>query len=183
MGQTYVEALFAKAVENNAVAMGTKNCDVIVLTGPLRISARTPQGLITLAMTALQGASFKEIAKNVVPAVPANFTVPLTAANRYCALLIRVTGSKNAYKQADVLLTVTGTGMTTSKVAISPHSNKAEALLLLTNDNGGVGQISAPTVVVVSWLVADHPEAAGLEYAINVEGISLRDFTDRSGTH
>jgi hypothetical protein len=171
--------IIEKMVEKNTTVLGTKSCEAISLTGPLRLANRSARALIELAMTALAGQSTKEIAKGVVPAVPANFTVSLTAANRYVALLIRVTGAMLAFKQGDVILTATGVGMTPTRFAMSPLSNHIEMMVLLTSDNGGVGSIAAPTVVAVNWLLADHPEAAGLEYVIELESISLRDFTSR----
>lgn len=176
---TYVEELIRKACQVNSVVIGTKACETVSITGPLRLAERDPEKAIALAVTSLVGQSAKEIKKTVVPAVPADFTVVLTAANKYTAVLVRVAGSKNNFKQGDVLLTLSGTGMSPTKVALCPNSNRVEAFVLLTNDNGGVGQISAPSAIIATWLVADHPEAAGLEYVVALEGISLRDFSNR----
>lgn len=179
MSETYAEIVIQKMVQKNTTVLGTKACEAISISGPLRLANRNPRALIELAMTALAGQATKEIVKAVVPVVPANFTISMTSANRYVALLIRVAGSKYGFKQADVLLTVAGTGMTDTKVALSPLSNKAELMVLLTSNNAGVGSIAAPTAVTVTWALADHPEAAGNEYAVMVESISLRDFTSR----
>lgn len=180
--QTYAELIIHKMVQKNTTVLGTKSCEAISLAGPLRLASRNPRSLIELAMTALAGQSTKEILKGVVPAVPANFTISMTSANRYCALLVRVSGSRNSFKQGDVLLTIAGTGMTDTKVALSPLSTHCEMMVLLTSNNAGVGSIAAPTAVTVAWLLADHPEVAGLEYVVEAESISLRDFTSRENS-
>lgn len=177
---TYFEMILAKCAERNTTVLGVKGCEVVWLNGPLRLANKNAEALGALAMTALAGEASKEIRKGAVPAVPANFTISMTASRRYVGLIIRVSGSKNSFKQGDVLLTVSGTGMSTIKFAIAPLSNHCEAAVLLTNDNGGVGQIAAPTAISVLWEVADHPEAAGLEYVVEAESVSLRDFTSRT---
>jgi hypothetical protein len=166
-------------VAKNTVMLGTKACEAVSITGPLRLANANPIALIDLAMNALQGQSSKEIKKGIIPATPADFTVAMTATNRYVGLLIRVTGSKLAFTQGAVILTISGTGMSATKIALSPLSNHIEAMVLLTSDNGGVGSIAAPTDIIATWLLADHPEATGLQYVIELESISLRDFTNR----
>jgi hypothetical protein len=180
---TYFEKILVDAVNKNSTLLGVSHAEVVSISGPLRLGNETFEGIANLAMTALGGFSTKEVAKAVVPAAPANFNVVPTAANKAVGLIIRVAGSRNTFKQGPVILTVTGTGMSSTKFAIYPHSNEASIMVLLCNDNGGVGAISAPTAINVAWLVAEHPEAAGLEYVISAELITLRDFTRRERTN
>jgi hypothetical protein len=176
---TYAEMIIERMVQKNTTLLGTKHCEAVSISGPLRLANANWRALIDLAMNALAGQSTKEIAKGVVPAVPADFIVALTTTNRYVGLLIRVSGAKLAFKQGDVILTVTGTGMSPMKFAMSPLDTHIEMMLLLTSDNAGVGSIAAPTNIQASWLLADHPEVSGLEYVVELESISLRDFTAR----
>jgi len=178
-GLTYFETLLKRATELNSVIISAEHCHVVSLAGPLRLDSQSWLDVATRAITALGGFSTKEIGKGFVAAAPANFTITHTAASKAVALIIRVSGARNAFKQAAVLLTIAGTGMTSTKFALYAHSNEATALVLLTNDNGGVGAIAAPSGITVAWLVADHAEAAGSEYAVSSELVTMRDFTRR----
>lgn len=185
------EQMFEECVKNNVTALGYNGAGVTVVQGPLRLTSADPAAAKALAATALAGSAGKE-KKNKSYAVPTGATVAndqvctLTAGIKACALLIRYSGPYNGWHRRSGIFTIAGTGMTTMKVAIDPNGPGAAcAFVLLTTDNGGPGQISAPSGITVTWGTLDNlntgsgvdpTEGEGDIFSFSVEPVTLRDF-------
>lgn len=178
--KTYIEEAFERACKSNATVLPLDNsCDVVVLTGPLRLAQGDPAQMIGLAVTSLGGYASKEIIQAGIGA-PANQTLTHTAGSKSVAQLWTISGAPNVYRRAPVLLELSGTGIATIKMAVYPRTTRCQLLVMCVTDNGGNGQTAVATTPVLKWLTADHPGAVANEYALASELVNMRDFTSRS---
>lgn len=187
--QTYVERQMVEACARNTPVLPTDNSQVVVITGPVRLAHKNPAALAELARNAVLGHSTKEIKKLGIGA-PASGTMQFTSTLRQCGNLIRVSGAPNTFRRAPVTISVwrnvttlaaglPDSGSLICKFTVYPAASDAQVLVLFTNDNGGVGQITADTGVAVSYSTADNSGDTASEYAISAESINARDFVTR----
>lgn len=183
---------FQTCVLENVTAIGNGRSVPVILSGPLRLTSSNPQAAETLAITALAGSSTKEkkigyFACVAAGTAPADTVITLTAGIKAVGLMIRCSGTNTGWGRAPVVVQIAGTGMTTMKVAIesSEDAPVAEAFVLLVTDNGGPGQISAPSGITVTIPTLDNagvaalgtvPAGATTAFAVAVEPVTTRDF-------
>lgn len=188
--QTYIEKLISQACERNTPVLPVDNSQVVITQGPIRLANRNPAALVDLAKNVLQGSASKEIKSLGIAATPADAALLHTTTVRACGLLLRIAGAPNTFRRGPVSLkvlqsgTAVASGKVTNGVAITtftiyPAAADSLVFVLLTNDNGGVGQVAAPTGIGVEWELDDHPGTTASEYVVSSEVITLRDFTTR----
>lgn len=179
--KTMIEQLFEQAVRSNSPILPVENsCDTLVITGPTRLATVNPDAFVSLAVTALAGYSTKEISQNSIGA-PANTTIALSAGQRSVGVLVTVSGNFNTFRRQVEIFTVSATGASNLVIACYPRFQRCQFLVVLVQDNGGVGQVAAGTQPTVAWTIASNPGHVANEFAFSVESINLRDFVSRQG--
>lgn len=164
---------------------------VVITSGAVRLANRNPAALIDQAKNLCLGSAAKEIKQATIGA-PANRGVKHTTTIRAVALLVRVCGAPNVFRRGPVTLkierdntadpldnTLVPNGTEVTTFTVYPASSDAMVLVLLTSDNGGVGQLTGFTGLGTEFTTAANPAATAEEYVISSEVITLRDFTVR----
>lgn len=186
--KTYIESLIDDMCARNTPVMPVDKSQVVITSGPVRLANRNPAAVVGLAKNLLQGSSAKEV-KAYTIGTPTAGGCNLTVGLRTVGLIVRVSGSQNTFRRGPISLLIeqgnssTGVavpnGTAVTKFTIYPAEQTATVIVLLTSDNGGVGQVTAFTGVALEYVLADNAGDVANEYVISIEPITLRDFTTR----
>lgn len=183
-----IELLFEECIRSNRTALGI-NANVSVVAGPLRVNSTEPEAAKALAATALAGSALKQVklcaGASTIAAASGDRAATLTSTIKTTAVLIRYVGPTQSWYRAAYQFDITGTGMTTTSVVIQPNGADGQpacAFVLCTTDNGGVGQVSAPSGVAVTWNITTNGGSAatdpsiGDKFVFDATTVTLRDF-------